>query len=242
MGAAAPKAGALTMRVAVIIPCRNEADALGHVLAAIPRDLVHEILVVDNGSSDRTAEVARAAGARVVAEPTPGYGRACLTGLGALDPLVDTVAFVDGDYADYPEELPHLLAPIRQGVADLVIGSRTVQAAPRSLSIQQRAGNWLACTLMRGLFGIRYTDLGPFRVIRREALAQLRMRDQAFGWTVEMQAKAARHRLRVVEVPVRYRPRIGRSKISGTVSGTVRAGAAILSTIFSIAFRRAPLR
>ncbi len=226
------------MRVAVIIPCRNEAAALGHVLAAIPRQLVHEMIVVDNGSTDGTADVARAAGARVVDEAVPGYGRACLAGLAALDPLVETVAFVDGDYADYPEDLPQLLAPIEQGVADLVIGSRTAQAAPRSLTIQQRVGNWLACTLMRGCFGIRYTDLGPFRAIRRQALEQLGMRDHTFGWTVEMQAKAARHRLRVVEVPVRYRPRIGRSKISGTLRGTVLAGIGILSMICRVALSR----
>ncbi|MBI3021155.1 MAG: glycosyltransferase, partial [Candidatus Omnitrophica bacterium] len=151
-------------------------------------------------------------------------GGALLGGsLAALDPLVDTVVFLDGDHSDDPEDLPALLAPIAQGRADFVIGSRVAQAEPGSLTLQQRFGNRLACALMRRLFGARYTDLGPFRAIRREALEQLRMRDQDFGWTVEMQAKAALHRLRIVEVPVRYRRRIGRSKISGTLSGTVRA-------------------
>ena len=225
------------MRVAVIIPARNEALALGRVLAEIPRERVHEVIVVDNGSTDGTAGVAAAAGARVVSEPVPGYGRACLAGLAALDPSVDTVVFMDGDHSDDPGELPALLEPIADGRADLVIGSRTALAQPGSLTVQQRFGNRLACALMRWWFGARYTDLGPFRAIRRQALDELHMEDQAFGWTVEMQAKAARRRLRVVEVSVRYRRRIGRSKISGTLSGTVRAGIAILSTIMQIALQ-----
>jgi len=223
------------MRVAIVIPARNEAAALGHVLADLPRALVHELIVVDNGSTDGTAEVAGRAGARVVSEPTPGYGRACLAGLAAMDPGVEIVAFLDADYSDDPRELSQLLKPIAEGRADLVIGSRTARAEPGSLTLQQRFGNRLACALMRWLFGVRYTDLGPFRAIRREALERLAMRDKAFGWTVEMQAKAARLGLRIVEVPVRYRRRIGRSKISGTLSGTVRAGAAILSTIVKVA-------
>ena len=225
-----------TRRVAVIIPCRNEAEALGHVLAEIPRAAVHEIIVVDNGSTDQTAAVAARGRARVVQEPRAGYGRACLAGITALDPSVDTVVFMDGDHSDDAEDLPGLLEPIEQGTADFVVGSRAALAEPGSLTIQQRVGNRLACALMRWLFGARYTDLGPFRAIRREALAQLAMADQAFGWTVEMQAKAAVLGLRVVEVPVRYRPRIGRSKISGTINGTIRAGVAILSTILKIAF------
>ena len=221
--------------VGVIIPARNEAAALRQVFAELPRAVLHEILVVDNGSTDGTADVAAAAGARVVREPVAGYGRACLAGLAALDAAVDTVVFMDGDHSDYPDDLPALLAPIAGGAADLVIGSRTALAQPGSLTPQQRFGNWLACTLLRARFKVRYTDLGPFRAIRREALEQLAMADQAFGWTVEMQAKAARRGLRAVEVPVRYRPRIGRSKISGTVGGTLRAGRAILSTIVRVA-------
>lgn len=223
------------MRVGIVIPARNEAGAIGQVLAEIPRDGVHEIVVVDNGSTDATAEVAAHAGARVVREPVAGYGRACLAGIAALDPSVKTVVFMDADHSDYPEELPFLLAPIEEGRADLVIGSRTAKAQRGSLTPQQRFGNGLACALMRWLYGTRYTDLGPFRAIRRDALDRLHMQDQAFGWTVEMQAKAARLGVRVTEVPVRYRPRIGRSKISGTVSGTVRAGIAILSTIVRVA-------
>jgi glycosyltransferase involved in cell wall biosynthesis len=223
------------MRVAVIIPARNEAVALRQVLAEIPRQCVHQVIVVDNGSTDETAAVARDGGARVVTEPAPGYGRACLAGLGAVDPTVETVLFMDGDHADYPEELPKLLEPISQGRADLVIGSRVLQAEPGSLTVPQRVGNRLACALMRWCFHVPYTDLGPFRAIRRQALEQLQMADQAFGWTVEMQAKAARQRLRIEEVSVRYRRRLGRSKISGTLRGTFRAGWAILSTIIRIA-------
>jgi glycosyltransferase involved in cell wall biosynthesis len=223
------------MQVSVIIPARNEAEALPQVLDTIPPGLVHEVIVVDNGSTDGTADVARASGARVVAEPMPGYGRACLAGLGALDPASDTVVFLDADFADDPRHLPELLAPIAKGDADLVIGSRVALALPGSLTLPQRLGNRLACWLMRVCFGVRYTDLGPFRAIRREALDRLKMQDQAFGWTVEMQAKATRAGLRVVEIPVRYRPRIGRSKISGTLSGTLRAGIGILSTIVKVA-------
>ena len=225
------------MRVAVLIPARNEAAALGQVLAEIPRGLVHEIIVVDNGSTDHTDEVARQGGARVVSEPTPGYGRACLAGIAALDPSSDTIVFMDADHSDYPEELPRLLAPIQEGRADLVIGSRILHAEPGSLTPQQRFGNWLACAMMRWFFRVRYTDLGPFRAIRRDALERLDMRDQAFGWTVEMQAKAALAGLRVVEVPVRYRPRIGRSKISGTIRGTISAGTTIIGTIVSLAWK-----
>lgn len=223
------------MRAAVLIPARDEALALGQVLAEIPRHLVHEIIVVDNGSTDGTGGVARRAGARVVEEPIPGYGRACLAGLKALEPAVDTVVFMDGDHADDPADLSSLLEPIARGRADVVIGSRIARAEPGSLTLQQRLGNGLACALMRWLFRVTYTDLGPFRAIRREALERLQMGDQAFGWTAEMQAKAALHRLRILEVPVRYRRRIGRSKISGTVSGALRAGAAIVFTIVKIA-------
>ncbi len=231
------------MRTALIIPARNEAAALGRVLAELPPGVVDEVIVVDNGSTDATASVAAAGGARVVREPVPGYGRACLAGLGALSSRIDTVAFMDADHADDPGDLPALLAPLARGEADLVIGSRRALAQPGSLTLQQRIGNRLACALLRWRFGARCTDLGPFRAIRRDALARLDMRDQAYGWTVEMQAKAARDGLRVREVPVRYRPRIGRSKISGTVKGAVLAGATILWTIARVACerRRAPV-
>ena len=229
------------MRVGIVIPARNEARSIAQVIAEIPRRDVEEILVVDNGSTDDTAAEARAAGARVIEEPIPGYGRACLAGLAALSPAVDTVAFLDADHSDYPEELPLLLAPIAEGRAELVIGSRFARAEQGSLTPPQRFGNSLACALMRRLFNACYTDIGPFRAIRREALDRLDMQDRAFGWTVEMQAKAARAGLRIAEVPVGYRPRIGRSKISGTVRGTILAGIGILSTIFTVAWaRRSP--
>ena len=224
-----------TMQVGIIIPARNEAGALGRVLAEIPRTLVHEIVIVDNGSTDETASVARQGGARVVAEPIPGYGRACLAGFSALSPSVDVVVFLDGDHSDDASELPMLLAPIANGQADLVIGSRVHHAEPGSLMLQQRLGNRLACWLMHRYFGVRYTDLGPFRAIRRSVLESLGMTDLAYGWTVEMQAKAAVRRLRIVEVPVRYRSRIGRSKISGTLRGTICAGWAIVTTILHVA-------
>lgn len=221
--------------VGIIIPARNEAEALGRVLAEIPRTFVHEIIVVDNGSTDGTTPVALQGGARVVAEPIPGYGRACLAGLSALSPSVDVVVFLDGDHSDDAAELPTLLAPIARGEADLVIGSRVSRAEPGSLTLQQRLGNRLACWLMRRCFGVRYTDLGPFRAIRRESLARLGMQDLAFGWTAEMQARAARSRLRIAEVPVSYRRRIGRSKISGTLRGTICAGWAIVTTVLRVA-------
>ncbi|MBI2104385.1 MAG: glycosyltransferase family 2 protein [Candidatus Omnitrophica bacterium] len=227
------------MQVGIIIPARNEASALGRVLAEIPRALVRETIVVDNGSTDGTAAVARQGGARVVTEPIPGYGRACLAGLSALSPSVDVVVFLDGDHSDDVAELPMLLAPIARGEADVVIGSRVSRAEPGSLMLQQRLGNRLACWLIQRCFGVRYTDLGPFRAIRRRALESLDMQDRTYGWTVEMQAKAAARGLKIAEIPVRYRPRIGRSKISGTLQGTVQAGIAILSTIIRVALQPA---
>lgn len=218
------------LRVGVIIPARNEAAALPGVLHAIlPR--VAEVIVVDTASTDGTPEIARRLGARVVAEPRRGYGRACLAGIAVLSPEVDTVLFMDADAADRPEDLALLLAPIEAGEADLVIGARRLGVERGALTPQQRFGNALACLLIRLVWGVRYTDLGPFRVIRRDALARLGMRDETWGWTVEMQVRAARLGQRVREVPVGYRRRIGTSKISGTLSGTIRAGWKILWVI-----------
>jgi hypothetical protein len=218
--------------IAVIIPAFNEEESLPLVLGALPRDRVDEILVVDNGSTDRTAAVAERHGARVVREPHRGYGAACLAGIAASDGH-DIVAFLDADYSDHPEELPALLDPVLAGDADLVIGTRMAHAESRgALLPQARFGNALAAFLMRVLFGIRCTDLGPFRVIRRDALLRLGMRDRDYGWTVEMQLRARLAGLRVREVPVRYRARVGQSKITGTLRGTVAAGYKILKTIF----------
>jgi len=228
-------------RVVVVIPALDEEEALPLVLAAIPRDLADLVVVVDNGSSDRTAEVARAGGARVVHESRRGYGRACLTGLAAVlegrDGIVpleslDVVVFLDADRSDYPEETPLVAGPVLSGEADLVIGSRMLDPSSRAALLPQaRFGNRLACFLMRLLFGARHTDLGPFRAIRVDALKHLRMTDPDYGWTVEMQLKAAVARLRVVEVPVRYRARIGASKITGTLAGSLGASRKILTWI-----------
>ena len=223
--------------VKVVIPVLNEERALPHVLAEIPTDLVDEVVVVDNGSTDRSADVARAGGARVVAESHRGYGAACLRGIAAADDA-DVLVFLDGDHSDYPEDMRALLAPVFTGEADMVIGSRMLEReSRRALLPQARFGNWLATLLMRLSFGIRCTDLGPFRVVRRDLLAGLGMRDRDFGWTVEMQLRARLAGLRVAELPVRYRSRIGDSKISGTLGGTIRAGWKILTTIFRYRLR-----
>ncbi|MHC4513918.1 MAG: glycosyltransferase family 2 protein [Planctomycetota bacterium] len=224
-------------RTAVIIPVLNEEEGLPLVLADIPTDLVDEVVVVDNGSTDRSAEVAREQGARVVVAPQRGYGSACLAAIAAT-PEHEVLVFLDGDYSDYPEDMRQLLPPVVGGQADLVIGSRMIdREARKALLPQARFGNRLAALLMRLLFGIRCTDLGPFRVVRRRKLLELQMRDRDFGWTVEMQLRARLRGLRVLELPVRYRKRIGRSKISGTLSGTLRAGYKILKTIFAYRLR-----
>ncbi|MCP4642459.1 MAG: glycosyltransferase, partial [bacterium] len=222
--------------IAVIIPALNEEDAIGKVIDDVP-EWVDNIVVVDNGSTDRTADVARGAGARVVPEAERGYGAACLAGIAALrDP--DIVVFLDGDFSDHPEEMDSLVDPIREDQADMVIGSRSLgDRESGALTPQARFGNWLACLLMRHLWKASYTDLGPFRAIGFTSLLELEMKDRDYGWTVEMQVKAAAHGLRVRETPVRYRKRIGKSKISGTVRGVLGAGTKILSTIFSLAWR-----
>jgi glycosyltransferase involved in cell wall biosynthesis len=222
----------------VIIPAYNEEKSISHVISAIPAELVQEVIVVNNNSSDNTAQVARAAGATVLDEPSPGYGNACLKGIAyvAAKPAAqqpEIVVFLDGDYSDYPGEMPLLLEPIVQGRADMVIGSRALgEREGGSMMPQQIFGNWLATTLLRWLYGVRYTDLGPFRAIRFETLQQLGMCDRNYGWTVEMQAKAAKQKVRYTEVPVSYRKRIGVSKVSGTLKGTVLAGYKIILTIF----------
>lgn len=229
-------------RVYVIIPAYNEADAIGKVVRAVPEGAVTEIIVCDNNSTDATSEEARKAGATVVKAPLRGYGSACLSGMEwlqnkAADQKPDIVVFLDGDYSDYPEELPMLIHPIIAGEADLVIGSRVLGKAQKgSLQPQQRFGNWLATLLIRVIWGYRFTDLGPFRAISWQKLLELDMRDPNYGWTVEMQVKAAKIGLHCSEVPVRYRPRIGTSKISGTLKGSFLAGKKILWTIFRLAF------
>ena len=227
-------------RVSLVIPALNEEKSLPLVLDALPRDLLQEIVVVDNGSADGTARVAQTAGARVVKEPRRGYGRACLTGIAALEPT-DVVAFVDADFSDHPEEIVEVVRPILEDRADLVIGSRLLgEREPGALLPQARFGNWLATRLIRWFWGMSFTDLGPFRAIRADSLRSLAMADEDFGWTVEMQVKAAQRGLRCVEVPVRYRKRVGKSKITGTISGTVRAGVKILGTIFAARLVRRP--
>jgi glycosyltransferase involved in cell wall biosynthesis len=238
-----PRAPGPGSTVDVVIPALNEEASLPLVLkalAALPRAPVRRVVVADNGSTDATARVAREGGAVVVPAKRRGYGSACLAGLAHLranDPP-QIVAFVDADYSDHPEELPLLLAPLEAGAADLVIGSRVLgEHEPGALLPQARAGNLVACLLIRLLYGHRYTDLGPFRAARWEALESLGMADPNFGWTAEMQVKALRHGLRVAEVPVRYRRRVGVSKITGTLSGTLRAGYKILWTVLRYSWR-----
>jgi glycosyltransferase involved in cell wall biosynthesis len=219
-------------RISVIIPVFNEQEAIRNVIADIPSGLVTEVVVVDNGSTDQTARLAAEMGARIVREDQRGYGFACLAGMAALN-RPDIVVFLDGDYSDHPDEMPHLVGPILQHRADLVIGSRILgRREPGALLPQAWFGNWLATRLIRCLFRTRYTDLGPFRAVRYPVLKELDMQDKTFGWTVEMQVKAARQGLKIEEVPVSYRRRIGVSKITGTVKGTLKAGWKILFTIF----------
>lgn len=219
------------MNVSVIIPAFNEEESIGKVIADIPKACVQEIIVVDNGCLDQTAEVARAAGARVVREGRRGYGSACLAGIAALN-APEIVVFLDGDYSDFPSEMPLLLQPILAGDAEMAIGSRIRGGREKgALLPQARFGNALATFLIQLLFHVHYTDLGPFRAIRYERLLSMDMQDKTFGWTVEMQVKAAKMGLRVCEVPVSYRKRIGQSKITGTLKGTILAGYKIITTI-----------
>lgn len=225
------------MRVSVVIPTYNEAEAIRHVLADLPAAMVTEVIVVDSNSTDGTPEVARKLGAQVIQEPRRGYGRACLTGL-ANTQHPDVVVFLDGDYSDRPAELPILLAPILEGRADIAIGSRLASSGNAgALPWHQAFGNRLAAFLIRSLYGVKLTDLGPFRAARADALRALKLEELTYGWAVEMILKGVIAGFRIVEVPVSYHPRIGKSKISGTVKGTVGAAWFILSRIVRYYFR-----
>ena len=226
--------------VNVIIPALNESAAISKVIRDIP-DFVQEIIVVDNGSTDSTAEMAKNAGATVLHESKKGYGRACLKGLDYLknlDQKTDIVVFLDGDYSDYPEQMSDVIAPITDNNMDFVLGSRKKNLSEKgAMQPQQRFGNWLATRLMTLFFNSKFTDLGPFRAIKYEVLNSLDMRDQTYGWTVEMQLKILKQKFTYCEIPVKYRNRIGVSKVSGTLKGTIFAGVKILSWIFKYSFK-----
>jgi glycosyltransferase involved in cell wall biosynthesis len=231
---------AATGAVAVIIPVLNEAEALPRVLASIP-DWVAHVIVADNGSTDASGDIARQAGAIVVVEPRRGYGSACLKAIASLPDDVGIVVFMDGDASDDSTQMAALVDPIRNGDADMVLGSRVLGERERgALTPQQIFGNALACTLIRLVWGARFTDLGPFRAIGREALSRLRMADPDYGWTVEMQVRAAKVGLRCREIPAHYRRRIGTSKVSGTIRGVIGAGTKILYVIGREALARSP--
>jgi glycosyltransferase involved in cell wall biosynthesis len=224
--------------VALIIPALDEEHAIGALLEAVDRTVVRDVIVGDNGSRDATGEVARSRGAQVVRIEERGYGAACAGALAAMAGDVDVVLFMDADGSDDPAEIPFVLEPVLTGRADLAIGSRALGVAERgALTPQQRFGNWLATRLVALLYGHRYTDLGPFRAIRRDLLDRIGMRDRRYGWTVEMQVRALQLGARVTEVPVRYRKRVGKSKISGTVSGVIKAGWWIIYTILKYSRR-----
>jgi len=224
----------------VIIPAFNEERSIGSVLRDIPGDLVREVIVCNNASSDQTAAVARKHGATVLDQPRKGYGSACLKGIEYIraKPIAehpDIVVFIDGDYSDHPEQMPDLVRPILEQGVDLVIGSRALgDLEPGAMQPQQIFGNWLATNLIRFFYDYHFTDLGPFRAVRWERLLEMNMEDPDFGWTVEMQVKAAKLQFKCLEVPVRYRKRIGVSKVSGTIRGTFLAGHKILWTIFKL--------
>lgn len=224
----------------VIIPMLNEQDSIAHVLNDLPK--VAQVFVVDNGSTDESPEIARQHGATVIGEPQLGYGKACLTGIAAVEQALDEqpdrkstaiIAFLDGDYSDHPDEIVELVQPIVNEEYDFVVGSRARgEREQGAMHFQAIFGNWLACTLMRLFWGAKFSDLGPFRAIRYQTLCDLEMKDENYGWTIEMQLKAVRKKCKIKEVPVSYRRRIGVSKISGTISGTIKAGYKILFTIF----------
>lgn len=225
------------VRVSVVIPTHNEASAISRVLADLPHDLVTEVIVVDSNSSDGTPEIATRRGARVIPESRRGYGRACLTGI-AVANAPDIVVFLDGDYSDRPAELPLILAPIVDGRAEITLGSRLgPQRIPGALPWHAVFGNWLAASLIKLLYGVKITDLGPFRAARADVLRELALEEATYGWAVEIILKGALQGFRIIEVPVSYYPRIGKSKISGTLKGSVGAAWFILSRIVSYYFR-----
>ena len=225
------------MRVSVIIPTRNEAQAIGRVLADLPSGLVNEVIVVDNHSTDETPDIAARMGARVISEGRRGYGQACLTGIACAN-SPDVVVFLDGDYSDRPSELPFLLAPISEGWADITIGSRLAgKRTPGAVPWHALFGNWLAAGLITKLYGLRISDLGPFRAARADVLRALQLEETTYGWAVELILKGAIQGFRICEVPVSYHPRIGESKISGTLRGTIGATWFILSRIAHYYFR-----
>ncbi|MBR9830782.1 glycosyltransferase family 2 protein [bacterium] len=225
--------------IIVIIPAFNEENSVGKVVNDIPKEWVREVIVVNNNSTDATSENAQKAGATVLTEPRQGYGRACLKGMeyvAQLSILPKIIVFLDADYSDYPEELTLIVQPIIDGTADLVIGSRALgDREGGSMTIPQIFGNWLATTLIRWFYRVDYTDLGPFRAIKYDKLLSLNMEDKTYGWTVEMQVKAAKKGVKSTEVAVNYKKRIGHSKVSGTVKGTILAGYKIITTIFKYA-------
>ena len=232
--------------IKVIIPAYNEQDSIAHVIGDIPES-VDEIIVISNNSSDNTISVAKQAGATVLSEPKRGYGYACLKGMDYIslsslsDPnkKPDIVVFLDGDYSDYPEQLTQIVAPIEKENIDFVIGARVKRLRENgSMTLPQIFGNWLATSLMRLMFNSKFTDLGPFRAIKYNKLLALNMQDKTYGWTVEMQLKALKKKMSYVEIPVRYRNRIGTSKVSGTVKGAIFAGIKILTWIFKYSFKK----
>ena len=226
--------------VKVIIPAYNEAPAISKVIGDIP-NFVQEIIVVDNGSTDPTSEVAKRAGATVLIEPNKGYGFACLKGIEYIqnsNQKTDIIVFIDGDYSDYPQQMFEIIAPILNQNIDFVLGSRKKNLSAKGAMLpQQRFGNWLATNLMRLFFDSKFTDLGPFRAIKYQVLKQLSMKDKTYGWTVEMQLKILKQNFTYMEVPVKYRNRIGVSKVSGTLKGAIFAGVKILTWIFKYSFK-----
>lgn len=228
------------LRISVVIPAFNEEKSIPLVIKDIPKEWVDEVIVVSNNSTDETDEVAKEAGATVLRENRKGYGWACLLGIEyAVNQKSDIIIFLDGDYSDYPQQIPEVLAPILIDNIDLVIGSRALGVREKgSMTFPQIFGNWLATNMMRVFYGVKYTDLGPFRAIKVDKLLSLNMSDKTYGWTIEMQIKAAKNKLTQTEVPVNYKNRIGKSKVSGTAKGTIMAGIKIIGAIFKYKFEK----